>query len=369
MKIDFHTVQAAVEPFSRSFQVRELNGLHVVDYLETFPELYTNPILRECRGLIFNSKGEVVSRPYHKFANVGEFVGVDEIDFNRPHHILEKLDGSMVRAVEVGGEVQFWTRKSDLFNEVITTWADSRIINWCGDLLGDRWTPIFEWCSPSNRVVIEYTQPRLVLTGVRHMDTGVYMPYSKLQTFSHLIEVVKAHSLSTDDPEDFLAAVRAMEGLEGFVVRFGCGEMWKVKTEEYMRFHRSLDPMRSSKRMAQMVLEGSIDDFLPTLLDRDRGAVLAYMQAVNDGLWASATDAVRLVSDFKASGGARKDFARTHRGHPLLPVAFRVWDSLDPQVGVAFMKHSMKDGGRSFRPDWVRADWEDYRLSLKHGED
>lgn len=55
-----------------------------------------NAILRECRGLIFDSEsGELLSRPYHKFFNVGEKVDIhpNSIDLSQHHVVLEKLDG------------------------------------------------------------------------------------------------------------------------------------------------------------------------------------------------------------------------------------------------------------------------------------
>src|SRR5258708_3654964 len=54
---------------------------------------------RDCRGLKFDIEtGECVTKPYHKFKNVGESLETmpQSIDWTQPHWILEKLDGSML---------------------------------------------------------------------------------------------------------------------------------------------------------------------------------------------------------------------------------------------------------------------------------
>ena len=45
--------------------------------------------------------GNILSRRFHKFFNVGEREEtlIDKIDLNQPHTILEKLDGSMVTPI------------------------------------------------------------------------------------------------------------------------------------------------------------------------------------------------------------------------------------------------------------------------------
>lgn len=84
---------------------------------DTFPEVKTaggsakmraeatrmKAIRRECRGLIFDLDGKIMSRRLHKFFNVNERdeTLASKIDLSQPHVILEKLDGSMVTPIFV----------------------------------------------------------------------------------------------------------------------------------------------------------------------------------------------------------------------------------------------------------------------------
>jgi RNA ligase len=62
------------------FRVMEKDWYSVVNYMVSLEETFQwdsddpvgSAVRRECRGLIFNREGELVSRPYHKFFNVGE---------------------------------------------------------------------------------------------------------------------------------------------------------------------------------------------------------------------------------------------------------------------------------------------------------
>jgi tRNA splicing ligase len=86
------------------FRVMEKDWYTVVNYAVAFGETFQwnendpvgSAIRRECRGLIFDGEtGNLISRPYHKFFNVGEKdeTQLHKINLNEPHVVLEKLDG------------------------------------------------------------------------------------------------------------------------------------------------------------------------------------------------------------------------------------------------------------------------------------
>jgi hypothetical protein len=76
----------------------------------TFPDPTTAPddeirhyymLMRECRGICFDQEtGKVISRPFQKFFNINEKEETqqDKLDLSLEHHILEKMDGTMICA-------------------------------------------------------------------------------------------------------------------------------------------------------------------------------------------------------------------------------------------------------------------------------
>lgn len=179
------------------FVVANREHYTVINYLvsmdDTFPEI-ANPsemtetdrhyaIRRECRGLIFDTDGKIISRRLHKFHNVGEReeTQINKIDLSKPHVILEKLDGSMVTPISIGGNIRWGTKMG--ITEVALGAEEfvaknpqyQELARWC--ILNDK-TPIFEWVSRKQRIVIDYAEDDLILLAIRDNVTGEYMPYS-----------------------------------------------------------------------------------------------------------------------------------------------------------------------------------------------
>ena len=87
------------------FVVAERDFGTVINYLVAMPDTFKmegpddviGAIRRECRGLIFDTEGNIMSRPYHKFFNVNEKEETQShrLDLTRAHTVMDKLDGSM----------------------------------------------------------------------------------------------------------------------------------------------------------------------------------------------------------------------------------------------------------------------------------
>ena len=141
-------------------------------------------IRRECRGLIFCKKtGRILRRPLTKFFNVGERdeTQIHQLDFTRAHKVYTKLDGSMISPFEVNhgsGIIRFGTKmgitevamQAEEF--VATNMKYMEFSKWC---IKNNLTPIFEWTSRQQRIVIDYPVDNLTLLAVRHMITGEFL--------------------------------------------------------------------------------------------------------------------------------------------------------------------------------------------------
>ncbi|KAL6050290.1 Polynucleotide kinase [Balamuthia mandrillaris] len=224
---------------------------------------------RECRGLVFGSSGELIARRYHKFFNVGEHEDSkpENIDMSQPHVILTKLDGSMVSPFRLtDGRIVFATKKgaSPVGDEAeaFAKSVDSEMhyfafLNECFD---QRLTPLFEWCSRKKPIILDYPEDQLVLTGLRHLDSGRYICYpDMLQRASrHNIPVVPLYSSPSSSSScsslaEFLVRVKGDKGLEGCVLRFESEEagggtmMYKIKTMWYHDLNRGLHMLTKTK--------------------------------------------------------------------------------------------------------------------------
>ncbi len=164
-------------------------GYTVVNYVvmtgNTFPDVENenDAILRELRGIIFDTAtGNVLQRRFHKFFNCNERAETQagQIDFDEPHVILEKLDGSMITPVQTTDGLRWGTKMGVTqvalpVEEFVATRRNYiEMAEFCSK---KGWTPIFEWTSRQQAIVIDYPEDNLILTAVRDNVTGEYLPY------------------------------------------------------------------------------------------------------------------------------------------------------------------------------------------------
>ena len=311
---------------------------YLVSFAGSFPEPMTGDpvldreyaILRECRGMTFTKSGRLVSRKYSKFFNINE---KDEtqahlIDFSKPHVILEKLDGSMITPYfggdsiwDIDAEKLEWHTKMGRTDvaanvEAWVTNGHTHYARWAATVLAANMTPMFEWCSRKNRIVIDYAEDRLVLTAVRNNATGEYLPYSEVQKAALSdIEVVRALPGTAENIELFMKETTELEDAEGYVICFDDGHRLKVKGAWYCQIHKVKDSLTFEKDVLAMVTSENYDDVSSYLVGEDVARVERFRDAVLHSISAYAAK----LESFVAEGAHldQKAFATEHV--PLWP--------------------------------------------------
>ena len=308
------------------FRVLEKEGYNVIIYAVSFEDTFLwdendpvgSAVRRECRGLIFDiGTGNLISRPYHKFFNVGEKeeTQLNKINLYEPHVVLEKLDGSMIRPILTPEGFRLATKAgvTDVAMNAEVFIADKphydTFIRKC---IQKGTTPLFEWVSRKNRIVVDYPEDNLILTGMRYNHTGSYLTYAVMKSYASAwnIPVVKAvDGLAVQNIELFVKQVREWESEEGVVVRFSSGKMVKVKADDYVLRHKSKDSISQEKNVLQTIIEGSVDDLVPLLTPEDTERVLAFQRAFWMGLDEVALEMAELFVEGNKMYPEKKDFA------------------------------------------------------------
>lgn len=292
------------------FVVADKGDYTVIDYVYALRDSFDDPIRRECRGIKFDKDGSILARPFHKFFNIGEREETQPaaIDFNEPHSVTEKLDGTMIHPAVIDGEVVFMTRMGRTDHALrAERHLTCEIREWVLD--NRELTAIFEWTAPDNRVVVRYDDDSLTLLAIReNVDGGYAWPESlDALAFEMNVSLVQHHTPRHNNAADFLAYARAIQGAEGFVVRFDSGLWVKAKGEDYVLKHRAKDSIMHEKNILALVLSGGVDDVLPLLDSADADAVREYAAAVEGGV-----DWMAKFIDVAVEDGqhmAQKDFA------------------------------------------------------------
>lgn len=201
------------------------------------------------RGLVTDSDGNVISRPFRKFFNWGQDRAPGPEITQKPFWAFDKVDGSLIIVgTDANGEAVVSTKGS------FTTWHSEEARK-----LLQGWTPvpgstgIFEFVHPDNRIVVNYGDMKdLVLLGAVWNETGEdhFTPenYADESGWHGPLATPRAFNLhsilqTVQDPENG-------PNREGFVLVWpnadgGPSDRVKIKFAQYVHLHRVLSRMNN----------------------------------------------------------------------------------------------------------------------------
>src|SRR6056297_271603 len=264
------------------------------DVMENHGRMIPKGVMRrELRGIIFDRSGKLISRPFHKFFNIGEReeTQLHNIDLSGDHVIMEKMDGSMIRPLryfdEHGSEViKLGTKmgitdtalEAEAYFETLSQGDRYAMAHFMVNMTRQGLTPLFEFVSPDNRIVIEYDQANLVLLAIRDNRTGDYLEMDRVCKLASADNITVVHMYGQVEAslDEYVARQRGRDGREGDIIRFADGHMLKIKNDWYVRIHKVKDKIRTDRHILSLVLENEIDDVLPHLDERDFARVREY---------------------------------------------------------------------------------------------
>ena len=326
----------------------------IIDYVFTTDDTFRSDMALQCRGLKFDAEGRIIARPFHKFFNLGERQDPNAIDWSQPHCVVEKLDGTMIHAAVLNGEIVFMTRMGmteharNAFSQ-----ASDALISLCQARLHAGQTPLFEYTSPANRIVVEYEVPTLTLLAVRDIVSGRYTPDTELRELAdHYGIPVTPHHGRVDNIKSFMNDARALEGMEGYVIAFDDGHRLKIKADGYVLRHRALTSVNLEKNVLAWVVENAVDDVVPLLSPDVADRVKTYENDVN----AAVARRVEAVIGFFETHRQleRADYAKATLSldKSLRGAAFALLDGKNARETV--LKHLVWAAGSQPRIDDVR---------------
>ena len=307
------------------FRIMDKDWYTVINYMVSLENTFLwdendpigSAVRRECRGLIFNKEGKLISRPYSKFFNVGEKeeTQLNKINLYEPHIVLFKLDGSMIRPIPTKEGFRLATKAGVTFvamNAEVFIADKPHYDTFIRKCFQRNITPLFEWVSRKNRIVVDYPEDNLILTGMRDKTTGCYVYYDAMLKYATAwnIPVVKAvNGLPVQNINLFVKQVREWDDGEGIVLRFDTGHMVKVKADDYVLRHKSKDSISQEKNVLQTILEDAVDDLVPLLTPEDADRIQRFQRAFHAGLDEVALEMAELFVEGNKMYPEKKDFA------------------------------------------------------------
>lgn len=321
------------------FVVSERRKHKIVNYVVSKQDSFDHPIRRECRGLVFDENDKIISRPFHKFFNVNEKEETQEnkINLSLPHTVTEKVDGSMIRPLVFGGCFRLATKMgvTDVAQNA-EEWLFSRPDirekqHYMIEMTNKGLTPIFEWISPRNRIVLRHDEENLILLAIRDNVTGEYLPLDSNAPFDLVPIYGDISSINA-----YVRKIRSQENREGDVIHFHDGHKVKIKTDWYVAIHKILDKVKFDRNIIALALNEELDDAIAGLPESEKQRIEIYEKK----FWQKFDEKIeRLKSIYKESQkyesrkeiavNFAKDLEKSEKS-----LLFKMLDGYDPQTSL-----------------------------------
>jgi RNA ligase len=350
-------LQAAVAEIKEIRFHRQHNGITIGCYMFMDSKTFDTPEALECRGVAFDDEGKLVSRPLHKFFNLGEKAWLSPEKLLEREAageiacIFEKIDGSMIASAWFDNTLHWRSKKAfhsdvvHLVREMLTQPEYQHIQAFSERMAQDGCTVIFELTHPQARIVVAAEQPQMRLLHVRENTTGEYVlldpahpVHEQIRAFGvPVVQRFDAMSLS-----QLLDTLPNMQQQEGYVVQFTNGDMVKIKCPWYTRLHRSITFLRE-RDIALLALNEELDDVKGAL--REAGIDLGQVNEVEARLKAILLDYTEQIDQLCAVDGGldRKDFAIKHKQHPLFGLLIAKYAGKEVALAQWYARNELKD--------------------------
>jgi T4 RnlA family RNA ligase len=289
-----------------------LNGFRVVsfgyflcDYTNFMKPLADKPKVNalDMRGVTFtfDKEGNQVDRFFmlRKFFNLNQVESTQYgvVKDKKIKSVTEKEDGSLVAFMNTPDGTVFAKTIGSFDNEQSNAAMkifreNGKLATTVKALLWQGFTPLFEYVSWDNRIVLKYGSPELRLIGMRNNKTGEFIPGYRIPT----PDCKTTTSVEGLTLNELIELTKTQEDKEGWVIEFEDGQMIKIKTEWYFNLHgiRTMNVFREDW-VIKNYLEENLDDAIGQLdkkedidafkfMDRVTLAVDNYIKAIDKGV-------------------------------------------------------------------------------------
>ena len=333
-------------------------------------------ITMQCRGLVTNSKGRIVARPFRKFFNLEEMDSLPSGDFK----VYEKLDGSLGILFHYEEELTDERRYNIWFNNNYETGIErffdpnnipdydnpyyqptpktkdewvfasrgsftseqaikgSEILKKHNlDSLHPGYTYLFEIIYPENRIVVNYgSEEKLILLGIVHTmvdDFEMPLEYSEGLIGGCDFELVKSYNLG-DDIESLKNTIS--NDNEGYVLKFNDRPISriKIKGEEYVRLHRIITNISNRDIWEYLKDNKPFDELLEKVPDEFNNWVKETVKDLTIRFDNINKDYTEIYENLKSRNLDRKEFAIRAKQYRHSNILFNMLDGKEHKQSI-----------------------------------
>ena len=333
----------------------------------------------QCRGLVTNTKGEIVARPFKKFFNYEEHKPEDLPNEN--FEVYEKMDGSLGILFYYEEELTDERRYNIWFNNNYETGMErffdpnnlpdfdntyydptpktkgewilatrgsftspqaikgrELLEKYDYNRLAKDYTYLFEIIYPENRIVCNYDFEDLILLGMIHTKTGdevnIHNDNNEDIRLKNLIKNLNINVVTLyktwGEGYDLLKE-EISNDKEGYVIRFKNGFRMKIKGDEYIRLHRILTNISNRDIWEYLKDNKPFDELLEKVPDEFNNWVKETARDLTVRFENIEKDYREIFENLNGRNLSRKDFALRAKQYRHSNILFNMLDSINPK--------------------------------------
>ncbi len=293
-------------------------------------------ITMKCRGLVTNSKGDIVARPFKKFFNYEEHKPEDIPNEN--YEVYEKMDGSLGILFYYGNEWIMATRGSFTSEQAIK--GKELLEKYNYKRLHTDYTYLFEIIYKENRIVCEYDYDDVVLLGMIETKSGnevnIHNSNEDIR-FQNMIfnigfRVVMLYKTWGESYD--LLKEEIQKDKEGYVIRFKNGFRMKIKGEEYCRLHKLLTGISSRDIWEYLKDDKPFDEIIKDVPDEFYDWVKETARDLTIKFENINNDYKEIFENLLKRNLTRKEFALEAKQHKHSNILFNLLDGSNPKNNI-----------------------------------
>lgn len=276
MKIDINKIDKT------KFLVKEKDGFYLINPNYNYVEYNDDELIY--RSSLWSKEGELVSAGFKKFFNWGEQIKVskqpEEIIPN--HNFIEKIDGSLLIVSRYKNQMIYRTRGTHSIYQFSNVISDEYNINPISNFKEvdefrkkykideymfeeddetSQYSLLFEWVTPSNKIILDFKEPDLYLVGcIDHLD---YSYYSQewVDVIAKKLKVKRPERHSFNTLEEMFK-VKYWINKEGICMYYNNDQsIVKIKSLDYLKKHKFKSNM-NYERLVDIFIEHKFESLL-----------------------------------------------------------------------------------------------------------
>ena len=224
---------------------------------------------KKFRSSIWSTHGELLSASFKKFVNYGE----NEENFPSPKSLLKtnallKCDGSTLIVNRRNGLLNTRTRGTFNTSTLENGWEIEYLIDKYPTAFDNEklnvgnCSFIYEWCTPTNIIVVKHEEPKIVLLNIIKHEDYSYYTQDELDSVAEELNLLRPTRYNFDSMESLISSVKLWEEDEGICLYHSNDqEITKIKADKYLFIHSMKFELNTIEKVIDLFLKSECTNY------------------------------------------------------------------------------------------------------------